>query len=169
MFSSSNGSQQAYSQPAEQARGRTRPSNTNINQSYATQASEPQRGRSRPPTPADSTGKDSVNERFPQPPETRLLSPPESASSYSIHAPSKLGPEALAQLQVPSADKSDVLETELIDEDDPDNWDIINRNARTADDWDRQLYSLEKRAEQLYSSEHLHTILEVRSVCSERV
>ena len=138
-----------------------------MNQSYATQFSEPQRGRSRPPTPADSTGKDSVSERFPQPPETRLLSPPESASSYSIHAPSKLGPEALAQLQVPSADKSDVLETELIDEDDPDNWDIINRNARTADDWDRQLYSLEKRAEQLYSSEHLHTILEVRTISSK--
>lgn len=84
--------------------------------------------------------------------------PGSAATSEQI---SKLGPEALAQLQIPSADRSDVLETELNLDDDPNSWDVINPNKRTPKQWDAQLYSLEQRAEELYSAEHLHVILEV--------
>lgn len=102
------------------------------------------------------------NERSPAPPQ--LKSAPSSGILYrssSTRGPEKIGPEALAQLQTPSADKSDVLNTELNLADDPDSWDVINPNTRTAEDWDRDFYSLEKRAEQLYSAAHLRLILEV--------
>ncbi|KAK4508718.1 hypothetical protein PRZ48_002457 [Zasmidium cellare] len=82
------------------------------------------------------------------------------STASSSNRPAKLGSEALAQLQVPSADRSDVLETELHVVDDPNSWDVINPNTRTPQQWDQQLYSLERRAEELYSADHLHVILE---------
>lgn len=117
-----------------------------------------------PPTPVDSTANGSLHEsssyaRASTEPE--VYSAPDSVVSRNLGLPATLGPDALAQLQVPSADKSDVLETELNLGDDPDSWDVINPNQRTEDQWDSQLYSLEKRAEQLYSPDHLHLILEV--------
>lgn len=93
------------------------------------------------------------------------MSPPgsfiHSFNPNSVKGPEKIGPDVLAQLQTPSADKSDVLYTELNVDDDPDSWDVINPNTRTEEDWDRDFYSLEKRAEQLYSPAHLRLILEV--------
>ncbi|KAF2160133.1 hypothetical protein M409DRAFT_70658 [Zasmidium cellare ATCC 36951] len=102
--------------------------------------------RSADPPPASQTG------------QIWSLGPGSTASSSN--KPSKLDSEALAQLQVPSADRSDVLETELNVVDDPNSWDVINPNTRTAREWDQQLYSLERRAEELYSADHLHVILE---------
>ncbi|EME83062.1 uncharacterized protein MYCFIDRAFT_153732 [Pseudocercospora fijiensis CIRAD86] len=117
-------------------------------------------GRSGPPTPADSNGKEHSLDQFPRPPQTRMLSPPGSVASYSIGVPTTLGQHALAQLQTPSADRSDVLETELDTVDDPESWNVIKPNIRTEEQWDNELYSLEKRAQQLYSAEHLHILLE---------
>lgn len=57
-----------------------------------------------------------------------------------------------------------MLETELNVVDDPNSWDVINPNKRTPREWDAQLYSLEQRAEELYSADHLHMILEVRYI-----
>lgn len=140
-------------QEHQQPRGRTR-----------NQALQPPAPVSKPPTPApsssspkSSSAKDSMDESY-QHLAPKVLSPPESIKDYA--GPEKLGSAALAQLQVPSADKSDCLETELSYEDDPNSWDIIKPNQRSEQQWDKDLYSLEKRAEQLYSAEHLHLILE---------
>ncbi|CZT14464.1 uncharacterized protein RCC_00441 [Ramularia collo-cygni] len=114
------------------------------------------------PSPTSLAVQDSRrSERSPAQPQvaSRTSSNP-PRSDTSTRGPKKIGPEALAQLQTPSADKSDVLHTKLILADDPESWDVINPNMLTAEDWDRDLYSLEKRAEQLYSPAHLHIILE---------
>ncbi|KXT05218.1 hypothetical protein AC578_8354 [Pseudocercospora eumusae] len=117
-------------------------------------------GRSVPPTPAYSDGKEHSVDQFPGPPQHRVLSPPPSIASYNIAVPTTLSQHALAQLQTPSADRSDVLETELDIVDDPDSWNVIKPNMRSEEQWDKELYSLEKRAQQLYSAEHLHILLE---------
>lgn len=116
-----------------------------------------------PPTPMDSQASTSLadsSSNTRQQGEPDVYSAPDSVVSRNVGLPATLGPEALAQLQVPSADRSDVLETELQLDDDPLSWDVINPNSRTEGQWDEQLYSLERRAEQLYSADHLHLILE---------
>ncbi|KAK4495308.1 hypothetical protein PRZ48_013639 [Zasmidium cellare] len=65
--------------------------------------------------------------------------------------------QPLPALQNPLADKCDVPHTELLNVDDPDSWDVIKSSHREQLDG---VYSLEERAEQLYSNEHLSLILD---------
>lgn len=118
-----------------------------------------------PPLSKQQSRQDSSIRHERSPAQHNKLSPGPPGSFYHIlstEGPKKIGPEVLAQLQTPSADKSDVLDTELNLADDPDSWDVINPNTRNEEDWDRDFYSLEKRAEQLYSPAHLRLILEVQ-------
>lgn len=74
----------------------------------------------------------------------------------SAAGPITLDDDALLQLQTPSPDKSDIQNTELNAVDDIESWDLIKPGERVG----VNLYSLEKRAEQLYSPEHLRIILD---------
>ncbi|KAF2160262.1 hypothetical protein M409DRAFT_70603 [Zasmidium cellare ATCC 36951] len=65
--------------------------------------------------------------------------------------------QQLPALQNPLADKCDVPHTELNNVDDPDCWDVIKS---THQEQLNGVYSLEERASQLYSSEHLSLILD---------
>ncbi|EME38798.1 hypothetical protein DOTSEDRAFT_75510 [Dothistroma septosporum NZE10] len=73
--------------------------------------------------------------------------------------PATLGLEALFQLQSPSPDKSGIANTELEVADDETSWNLIKPSTE-AEERNAKLYSLEKRAEQLYSKAHLRIILQ---------
>ncbi|EME84308.1 uncharacterized protein MYCFIDRAFT_115868, partial [Pseudocercospora fijiensis CIRAD86] len=65
----------------------------------------------------------------------------------------------LPPLQNPIPDKSDLHNFELNNVDDPNSWDVLKPRP-SAEDQATQVYSLERRAEQLYSAEHLRLIFE---------
>lgn len=121
------------------------------------------RGRSRPSSPRTRTDNgttncdlSSIENQFPRPP---MGTGPLGAARRqldSVAGPITLGDDALLQLQTPSPDKSDIQHTELNAVDDIESWDLIVPGERVG----ANLYSLEKRAEQLYSPEHLRIILD---------
>lgn len=96
---------------------------------------------------------------FPQPDRDRIQSPIGSVLVDIPAAPTKLSHDVVAHLQDPSPDKGDILNTDLNAVDDPNSWDLINREAKPIEERDASQFWLEKRAEQLYSAEHLHLIL----------
>lgn len=118
----------------------------------------PVRGRSRPTSPPDSQHKAAIRHRESL---DHHASRPSVGSVLSGHhaAPVTLGAEALLQLQTPSPDKSGILNTELEVVDDETNWDLIKPSTE-AEERNAELYSLERRAEQLYSQAHLQIILQ---------
>lgn len=79
---------------------------------------------------------------------------------HNLTAPSILSQRDLAQLHVSSPEKNDILNAEINVEDDPDSWDLIHPTGSSSSSLDPQTYSLERRAEELYSAEHLEIILE---------
>ncbi|CAK4009129.1 hypothetical protein DOTSEDRAFT_75510 [Lecanosticta acicola] len=114
-------------------------------------------GRSRPTSPRVNNRNGLVEmpsiDQFPRPPG----GPPGRRQLVSDAGPVTLGDDALLQLQTPSPDKSDIQNTEPNVADDAESWDLIKPGEQSGG---ANLYSLEKRAEQLYSSEHLRIILD---------
>ncbi|KXT06905.1 hypothetical protein AC578_7236 [Pseudocercospora eumusae] len=91
--------------------------------------------------------------------EEKLPSPDSQTDSVdSIRSAAPPGP-VLSPLQNPIPDKSDLHNFEPNNVDDPDSWDVLKPKP-AAEDQDIQVYSLEKRAEQLYSADHLRLIFE---------
>ncbi|KXT11004.1 hypothetical protein AC579_5009 [Pseudocercospora musae] len=91
--------------------------------------------------------------------EEKLSSPDSQTDSVdSLQSATPLDP-VLSPLQNPIPDKSDLHNFELNNVDDPDSWDVLKPKP-VAEDQDTQVYSLERRAEQLYSADHLRLILE---------
>lgn len=89
-----------------------------------------------------------------------MHSPPRFDVPHNLTAPAILSPTELAQLQVPTPDKSNIINTELKLEDDPESWDVIQSPVKSSLKPDGPPYSLERRAEELYSAEHLEIIME---------
>ena len=65
----------------------------------------------------------------------------------------------LPPLQTKAPDNSDAQQLEPIGEDDPRSWDLVDPPEQN-ESQPTGIYALEKRAEQLFSSEHLHTIFD---------
>ncbi|CAK1357697.1 unnamed protein product [Cercospora beticola] len=74
-------------------------------------------------------------------------------------APIRLSSDAVARLQEPSPDKARVFNADVNDADDVQSWDLISPNGLPIADEDRSENWLEKRAEKLYSADHLRLIL----------
>lgn len=80
--------------------------------------------------------------------------------SRDLLIPAVLSANELAQLHVASPDKSGLLYSELTVGDDPESWDVIQPTTCHDSPSLTQPYSLERRAKELYSAEHLKIILE---------
>ncbi|GIZ42051.1 hypothetical protein CKM354_000533100 [Cercospora kikuchii] len=74
-------------------------------------------------------------------------------------APIRISNDAVAHLQDPSPDKARVFNADVNDVDDIQSWDLISPNGLPIADEDRSENWLEKRAEKLYSADHLRLIL----------
>lgn len=118
----------------------------------------PVRERSRPSSLPVSRSKTSMNNGTSPHNHTNRPSLA-SVLSGAPPVPATLPEEALVQLQTPSPDKSGIVNTELEVVDDETSWDLIKPSTE-AEERNLELYSLEKRAEQLYSQAHLRIILQ---------
>lgn len=91
----------------------------------------------------------------------RAFGPGDRSSKESIysHETAATSVHTLPALQTKAPENSDAQQLEPIGEDDPRSWDLLD----PPDEYGSQptgIYALEKRADQLFSSEHLHTIFD---------
>lgn len=125
-------------------------------------SASPHRGRSRPGSPAMRTIESRQPRHMPSI-ERCMASPLTHINSQRLKTAATLSENTLAQLQTPSPDKSDILNSKLSNADDPESWDVV----RPGELRNNTLYSLERRAELLYSADHLRTVLEDPALLSD--
>ncbi|KAF2172054.1 hypothetical protein M409DRAFT_62879 [Zasmidium cellare ATCC 36951] len=114
-----------------------------------------------PPPPRSPAANDALNSSPPSPETTddNVYDPGARSSAGSVFSQetSATSIHTLPPLQTKGPDNTDAQYLEPVIEDDPRSWDLV---APLQDELEVGMYALEKRAEQLFSANHLRTIFE---------